>query len=255
MNKELRYQLKLWAEKYETKDFIKKDPIQYPRMVLDRFPSSIQEVETSAIISSWLSFGKRTAILKTLHDVHDTMGFCPHHYIMTKKWESHLNSKSTLYRFFTKGDFARLCERLYFIYDYGETVYSYILRDTHQHPMEALIRIFRGVKGFPIDTQSACKRINLLLRWMARSGPVDMGVWGKIPATSLLVPVDTHVHGMALELGITKRSTADMRTCIEITNAMKQAFPFDPARGDFALFGYGVENDNKNKKENKNDED
>lgn len=53
--------------------------------------------------------------------------------------------------------------------------------------------------------------------------------------------VDTHVHRMALELGLTNRKQADMRTALEITKAMKEIFPNDPARGDFALFGYGIE--------------
>lgn len=59
------------------------------------------------------------------------------------------------------------------------------------------------------------------------------------------MPLDTHVHRIALELGLTSRKQADMRTAVEITNVMREVFPNDPARGDFALFGYGVEHKNK----------
>ena len=69
---------------------------------------------------------------------------------------------------------------------------------------------------------------------------VDIGIWHNLRKENILIPLDTHVHEMALELGITKRKQADMKTAIEITNAMREVFPNDPARGDFALFGYGI---------------
>ena len=53
--------------------------------------------------------------------------------------------------------------------------------------------------------------------------------------------MDTHVFRLATQLGFTKRKQADMKTVLEITQAMKNIFPNDVALGDFALFGYGVE--------------
>ena len=45
---------------------------------------------------------------------------------------------------------------------------------------------------------------------------------------------------MALDLGLTKRRQADMKTALEITDAMREIWLDDPTKGDFALFGYGV---------------
>lgn len=114
-------------------------------------------------------------------------------------------------------------------------------------PVQALSAYFNGINGIPDhDKGSACKRLCMFLRWMVRTGsPVDMGIWRKVSPDSLIMPLDTHVHRMALELGLTSRKQADMRTAVEITNAMREVFPNDPARGDFALFGYGVEHKNK----------
>ena len=82
----------------------------------------------------------------------------------------------------------------------------------------------------------------MLLRWMARkNSPVDLGLWDIDPA-KLIIPVDTHVHRIALELGLTKRKQADMKTALEITEAMREIWLDDPAKGDFALFGYGINN-------------
>lgn len=100
--------------------------------------------------------------------------------------------------------------------------------------------MFDNITGFTKNDKSACKRLNMLLRWMVRkNSPVDLGLWDINPS-KLIIPVDTHVRRMALELGLTKRKQADMKTAIEITNAMREIWPDDPAKGDFALFGYGI---------------
>lgn len=80
------------------------------------------------------------------------------------------------------------------------------------------------------------------LRWMVRKdSPVDLGIWQRVDPKDLIIPLDVHVHNVALELGLTSRKRADMKAAMEVTEAMRQIFPDDPARGDFALFGYGIE--------------
>lgn len=83
----------------------------------------------------------------------------------------------------------------------------------------------------------------MFMRWMVRDdGIVDIGIWKTVDKNDLVIPLDTHVHRIALELGITKRKTTDIKTAKEITHYFRRIFPGDPARGDFALFGYGVNN-------------
>lgn len=93
--------------------------------------------------------------------------------------------------------------------------------------------------------KSACKRLNLFLKWMVRCDNVDPGVWRHVPASKLIAPVDVHIHRICGNLGITKRKTADLRTAIEITNAFKQIAPDDPVKYDFALTRLGMGNDNE----------
>ena len=38
---------------------------------------------------------------------------------------------------------------------------------------------------------SACKRMNLFLRWMVRTRDIDLGLWDRIPASKLVIPLDT----------------------------------------------------------------
>jgi len=90
---------------------------------------------------------------------------------------------------------------------------------------------------------SACKRLNLFMRWMVREDDVDPGGWQDVPASKLIVPLDTHMHRICLALGLTRRKQADIRTAIEITAAFRAIVPEDPLRYDFALTRLGIRDD------------
>jgi uncharacterized protein (TIGR02757 family) len=90
---------------------------------------------------------------------------------------------------------------------------------------------------------SACKRLHLYLRWMVRQDAVDPGGWTTVPASKLIVPLDTHMHRICLLLNLTGRKQADMRTAIDVTRAFGQMVPEDPVRYDFALTRLGIRND------------
>ncbi len=77
---------------------------------------------------------------------------------------------------------------------------------------------------------------------MVRSDDVDPGVWQGIPASHLIVPLDTHMHRIAGAMGLTSRKQADMRCAIEITEAFSAIRPADPVRYDFALTRLGIKN-------------
>lgn len=82
---------------------------------------------------------------------------------------------------------------------------------------------------------SACKRWFLFLRWMVRSDEIDPGGWGFIPKSTLMVPLDVHLHRVALKFGFTTRKSANLRTVYEITEALRIFDPYDPVRYDFSL--------------------
>jgi uncharacterized protein (TIGR02757 family) len=91
------------------------------------------------------------------------------------------------------------------------------------------------------ESGSACKRWNLFMRWMVRPADgVDLGLWGAIPASSLIIPLDVHVHRISKMLGITNRATPDWRTAQQITSALAVMSPKDPIKYDFALAHIGI---------------
>jgi uncharacterized protein (TIGR02757 family) len=87
---------------------------------------------------------------------------------------------------------------------------------------------------------SACKRLNLYLRWMVR-GPdgVDFGLWD-VPAEALVVPLDTHVHRIGRFVGLTSRKDLSWKTAESVTARLRQLDPRDPVRFDFALSHLGI---------------
>jgi uncharacterized protein (TIGR02757 family) len=78
---------------------------------------------------------------------------------------------------------------------------------------------------------------------MARRDEVDPGGWVDVPASKLIVPIDTHMHRVSLLLGLTRRKQADMRTAIEITEGFRAITPEDPVKYDFALTRFGIRED------------
>ena len=73
-----------------------------------------------------------------------------------------------------------------------------------------------------------------------KDSPVDFGIWNILPTEELIIPLDTHVFRISKELQLTTRKQADMQTAIQITQSLRKTFPKDPLLGDYALFGYGV---------------
>lgn len=82
---------------------------------------------------------------------------------------------------------------------------------------------------------SACKRLNLFLRWMVRRDAVDFGIWERPSAARLIVPLDVHIIRMGQCLGLTRYKSAGWRMAREITASLRQIDPLDPVRFDFAL--------------------
>jgi uncharacterized protein (TIGR02757 family) len=112
--------------------------------------------------------------------------------------------------------------------------------------MEALRRVLGPERGLhhllpsPLGT-GAAKRLNLYLRWMVR-GPdaVDLGLWRRVPASALLIPLDTHIGRIAQHLGLTRRKDLTWRTAEEVTASLRLLDAADPVRYDFALCHYGM---------------
>jgi len=92
------------------------------------------------------------------------------------------------------------------------------------------------------STGSACKRLNLFLRWMVRHDALDLGVWTKVPASKLIVPLDTHVIRLGRCLQLTRRVSPGWRMAVDVTDSLRAMDADDPVRYDFAICHVGMMN-------------
>ena len=236
-------QLREWADFYNVKSFIPNDPVSFPHRYTRR-----QDIEISGFITSWISYGRRELILKKADWLHERMGKSPYEWIRSGQYrtlesDQSIGKRDTFYRFYTHSDLRHLCERLQDIYEQYDSMEDALVVNPYPNPVRKLQDMFSGITGIPVmDGVSACKRLAMFLRWMVRrDGIVDFGIWQTaVQPSELIIPLDTHVHQISLELGLTAQRTATLKTALEITEALSRVFPGDPCLGDFALFGYDI---------------
>jgi uncharacterized protein (TIGR02757 family) len=89
---------------------------------------------------------------------------------------------------------------------------------------------------------SACKRLNLFLRWMVRKDAIDLGVWNSVTPARLVVPLDTHVIRLGRCLKLTRYASPGWKMAAEVTAALRHIDPTDPVRYDFSLCHVGMMN-------------
>ncbi len=89
---------------------------------------------------------------------------------------------------------------------------------------------------------SACKRLNLFLRWMVRQDALDLGVWRRVAPAKLIVPLDTHVIRVGRCLQLTRYSSPGWAMARDITSTLRRLDPDDPVKYDFSLCHLGMMN-------------
>ncbi|MBO4447036.1 MAG: TIGR02757 family protein [Bacteroidales bacterium] len=228
MDQKLAGQLREWERKYNDPQYFREDPIAFPRKFADS-GASLQDIEISAIFSAHFAWGRRSMIVRDCARLFDEMQWKPYEYVMGGRWRCDEGSAHRTVRW---SEIAAICGRLKGFYTACDSLEKLSVQE-----------IRTEIYGQKEDRHAACKKINMMRRWMVRrDGKVDLGLWTHTSPASLIMPLDVHVHTQALALGLTCRRQACMATAEEITDAFREIWPEDPVRGDFALFGYGVSN-------------
>ena len=238
---------KLYRE-YNRRELVSPDPIQYLwdyNDPLDR--------EIVGLISSSLAYGRVAQILNSVSSVIERM---PRPSVFLKR----ATAKSLRHtfdgfkhRFTTGDDLALMLYGAKRAIERHGSLQGHFLMGYNENDGTILPALESFVKGLLIDEDtgmsyllplpsrgSACKRLNLFLRWMVREDDVDPGGWSGVPASKLVVPLDTHMDNICRTLGITGRKQANMKTTIEITDFFREMNPEDPVKYDFALTRLGI---------------
>lgn len=234
------------AGRNENESFLENDPSQFMHTV-----KGARNREATAFVASGLSFGSRKQFLPKIERVVELAGGDVDGWIRSGRFKDSFpaDSKKPFYRFFSEEtmnaffcvyrDILNECGSL------GECLENGGVRDAHAAVVK-IVELFSRCAGeysvVPKNPRSACKRVCMFLRWMVRGGsPVDLGLWSDfIPKETLVIPLDTHVLTQAKRLGLIKSKVASMSMAVKLTERLKEVFPTDPLKADFALFGNGV---------------
>lgn len=233
------------AQRYEAEAFLKGDPSFAMHAV-----EGSSNKEVIAFIAATLSYGSRAQFLPKIQAIIDSSAGQPYDWVACGLFHSTIPpSKQSFYRLYTYRDMNAMLHRLAtMLHDYG-SIGAFVRHEANDATsalaaIEALTAYFRPSKIIPRDTSSACKRLCMFLRWMVRTNsPVDLGLWTFIDPRTLIIPLDTHVLSVSRALGLTQSKSATMAAALRLTARLAEVFPNDPLKGDYALFGMGVNKD------------
>lgn len=234
---------------YNSFEHIHPDPLEFVYLY-DKKPDR----EIIAFIASALAYGRVQQILKSVGSVLDVMGPSPSSFLLQNGPDDIAHAFRSFKHRFTTGEMlsSLLAGIGRLIAEYGSLESCFLTGFSHRDPnvlpgLGGLVEKLQRACGRTLpmfvpspDAGSACKRLNLFLRWMVRNDNVDPGTWQSVPASHLVVPLDTHMHRIAAKIGLTCRKQADIRCAVEITTAFASIRPDDPVRYDFALTRFGI---------------
>jgi len=238
---------------------IVRDPIECVRVF-----ASPADREIAGFIAAGLAFGRVASILASIDRVLGAMGPSPSAFVrafdarrdagpfrtFVHRWtrgpdivalifilQHMLESSGSLEQFFLDGDDPEAP-------DIGPGLESFCGRARDVD----LRRAYGGAADRPgahlffsrPSSGSACKRLNLFLRWMVRRDEIDLGVWRRVSPSRLIIPLDVHVIRVGQCLRLTPYTSAGWRMAASITATLRVIDPADPVRYDFALCHLGM---------------
>lgn len=251
MNKtELKDLLEEAVERYNRPSFIPDDPVS----VVHWFKKK-EDMEIAGLFAATLAWGQRKSILASCKKLMEGMDHAPYEFVANHSAADVRIFKSFVHRTFQFEDLRYFLRFLQHWYARNSSLERLFESPGEEHLGSGLIRFeqhFFHLPEAPARTRkhvaspmrkSACKRLNMYLRWMVRKdeGGVDLGIWKNIHASQLLCPLDVHSGRVARALGLLKRKQNDWQATLELSERLKELDPNDPIKYDFALFGLGVE--------------
>ena len=234
---------------YNKRIYVSPDPLQF---LYDYEVPADREIV--GIIASSLAYGRVAQILKSVQKVLAVLGPSPSKYLKdVEQGEMEEKFKGFVHRFTNEYEIVSFLNCISGVLKRGGSLESLFMSNYNGNTWtaaEAFSEELMACGGrdkmylLPKPSKgSACKRLALFLRWMARCDEVDPGGWNKLTPDSLFVPLDTHMFNICSTLGLCTQKSANGRSAIEITEAFRVICPEDPVRYDFSLTRFGIRND------------
>jgi uncharacterized protein (TIGR02757 family) len=252
MTEELIIFLNKKVDEYNRPFFIEADPICIPHLF-----SKKQDIEIAGFFAAIFAWGNRTTIIAKSKELMQLMDNAPHDFCLHHTDNDLKKLLHFKHRTFNTTDLLYFIALFHFHYSQHEsleTAFTWWMKKADSNTENALngfYDYFFSLPDVPKRTlkhiaaphkNSACKRINMYLRWMVRKDKrgVDFGIWKNIKPSQLIVPLDLHVARVAAKFNLTQRKKFDWLTAVELTETLKTLDDKDPTKYDFALFALGV---------------
>lgn len=241
------------VEQYNTPEFIDDDPISIPH----RFATK-QDVEIAGFFAATFAWGVRKTIINKCNTLMRLMDDAPYEFCVGHSEQDLKRLQGFAHRTFNDDDLLYFVEFLKHHYQHYPSLEDAFFNRTtlkHEQTVAASLNYFydyffslpyiieRTRKHVAAPKKnSACKRLNMFLRWMVRDDGkgVDFGIWKKITPAALICPLDVHVSRVARHLNLLQRRQTDWLAAVALTEYLKRFDAADPAKYDFALFSLGV---------------
>lgn len=237
---------------YNQPSFIKDDPIVIPHSFQKK-----QDQEIAGLFAAIFAWGNRTTIIQKSRELLQRMDNAPHEFVIKHQPTDLRKLIGFKHRTFNDTDLLYFIEFLKMHYSSNaslEIAFSKWMEpgDTSiENGLNGFYDYFFSLEDVPKRTQkhiaspnkkSACKRLNMYLRWMVRQDNkgVDLGIWKKIKPSQLVCPLDVHVARVAKRFQLLDRPNADWEAAMQLTKFLRTLDNEDPVKYDFALFALGV---------------
>jgi uncharacterized protein (TIGR02757 family) len=211
-----------------------------------------RDQEVAGLIAAAFAYGRADIIVANVGRVLDRMQPSPYGYVASfDRRRAMRDFAGFSHRFHKTPELVSFLERIAAaVAAYGSlgSLFRRCYRTEDRDIGPSLARFVEALRaGRPLsyllsspDDGSACKRMNLFLRWMVRRTPPDLGIWDFVDPAKLVVPLDTHVHRIASFLGLNSRKSADWKTARCLTDRLAKFDAADPVRYDFAICRLGI---------------
>ena len=228
-------------ERYNWRRYVPGDPL----MFLYDF-SEVEDREIVALVASSLAYGNIKQIERSIDQVLQVMGSSPRQFLMgSTKGSLDYAFAGFKHRWTTGEDISSLLLGARGAVRKHGSLEACFMEGLGANDADVVPALEHFVDTVLPDGQnrilpspcrgSACKRLNLFLRWMVREDRVDPGGWNRVPKSMLLMPLDTHINRVCSSMGMSTRKSADLKTTREITGIFRTIYPDDPVRYDFSL--------------------
>ncbi len=255
-NAELKKFLDRKVKEYNRPSFIEHDPVSVPHSFTKK-----QDIEIAGFFAAIFAWGIRTTIINKCRELMRLMDDAPHDFIVNHKEKDRRRFEAFCHRTFNATDllyFIAFLQQHYKKYDSLEDAFIRCLPASSreggrivQHSLDYFYTYFFSLEDVPARTRkhiaapmknSACKRLNMFLRWMVRNdnNGVDFGLWKTIKPSELICPLDLHVARVAKRFDLLDRPDPDWQSAVQLTDNLKKFDAKDPVKYDYALFALGV---------------